>query len=445
MKKIRLLNLYFDFSHQNADNRSIDIPLENTRQHMQKNPDYSCYYLAKQPIFDRNNNTYGYELLFRSESNQEMAVFSDGDIATMRVATAGFIRAQEDIDQSKRIFVNFTENLIREGAPRALPSSVTVVEILEDTIPLPEVTEEIIQLKQEGYFIAIDDFTDSLQQEKLLDLADIIKIDILGKSFKEIEDLYQCVANKKTLKVAEKVEDQATFEFAHKLGFDFFQGYFFAQPENLSGKTLESTQSSRLRILSFLNDPAIDIDTIISLVSIDPTITYRLLRLLNSAAFGLSMKIESIRHAVTLLGINRMRYWLRMIVLSDLTGDTKPKELFLLALSRGRFLEELAREENTITHPDHMFLFGILSLVDVMLEMPFARILPHLPLSDGFKAGYSDHLSPMGLYLNLAIALERGNIGNIMELCGQLDISHHHVSLASLRAGQWLQEIASSF
>lgn len=411
---------------------------------MSNDSDYSCYFLAKQPIIDRKGNTYGYELLFRSNETQDFAEFSDGDIATMCVATSGFIRAQEDIDQSKRIFVNFTGNLIREGAPRALPSSVTVVEVLEDTIPLPEITDELIRLKQEGYFIAIDDYTGSLNQHELLNLADIIKVDILGRSFDEIESIYEGLSNKKALTVAEKVEDQGTYEFTRQLGFDFFQGYFFAKPENLTGKTLRSAQTSRLRIIASLNDPNLGTEEIISLVAIDPSITYRLLRFLNSAAFGFSMKIESIRHAVTLLGITRMRYWLRMIVLSDLVGEDKPQELFLLALNRGRFLEELAREEGGIVHPEHMFLFGMLSLVDVMLEIPFHRLVDDLPLSDGFKAGYTNPKSPMGIYLQLTVALERGRSSLIPDLCDRLDASHFHVMRASRRAGEWVQNIAGS-
>lgn len=407
--------------------------------------EYFYYYLARQPIFDRCGNTYGYELLFRSEAGIDTALIDDGDFATMRMATSGFIKSQELADQSKRIFVNFTERLILEGAPRALPPSVTVVEVLEDTIPLPPVTAEIIRLKQDGYFIAIDDYTGHTGQDELLDLADIIKVDVLTRSFSDIEAIFHSIKGKKALKVAEKVEDREMYNFLMQLGFDFFQGYFFAKPENLSGKTLHSLQTSRIRILATLTDPDLDTEKIIETVKVDPAITYRLLRLLNSAAFGFSMKIDSIRHAVTLLGTNRMRYWLRMIVLSDLVAPGKPEELLLLALSRGRFFEELALAGRCPAIPhEKMFLFGMLSLIDVMLDMPFAKILDKLPLSDSLKEGYTTADSPMAGYIHLARAMEQGHTEEFARFCELLDLPKKCVAEASLKAGEWILYIATA-
>ncbi len=407
--------------------------------------EYFYYYLARQPIFDRNGNTYGYELLFRSEADMDTAHIDDGDFATMRMATSGFIKSQEFADQSKRIFVNFTERLILDGAPRALPPSVTVVEVLEDTIPVPAVTAEIIRLKQDGYFIAIDDYTGHTSQEELLDLADIIKVDVLTRSFSEIEEIFHTIKSKKALKVAEKVEDRETYNFLLQLGFDFFQGYFFAKPENLSGKTLHSFQTSRMRILTAFNDPDLDTEKIIEIVKVDPAITYRLLRLLNSAAFGFSMKIDSIRHAVTLLGNNRMRYWLRMIVLSDLVAPGKPQELLLLALGRGRLFEELALAGKIpAIPPEKMFLFGMLSLIDVMLDMPFAKILDKLPLSDSLKEGYTTPDSPIAGYIHLTRAMELGNTEEFAHFCALLNLPKSSVAEASLKAGEWILHVATA-
>ncbi|MDK9708973.1 MAG: HDOD domain-containing protein [Desulforhopalus sp.] len=407
--------------------------------------EYFYYYLARQPIFDRRGNTYGYELLFRSAAGMDSALIDDGDLATMRMATSGFIKAQESIDQSKRIFVNFTEKLILDGAPRALPPAVTVVEVLEDTVPVPAVTAELIRLKQDGYFIAIDDYTGNTSQDVLLDLADIIKVDVLARSFAEIETIFHTISSKKALKVAEKVEDRATYNFLLQLGFDFFQGYFFAKPENLSGKTLHSFQASRMRILTALNDPNLDTEKIIDIVKVDPAITYRLLRLLNSAAFGFSMKIDSVRHAVVLLGNNRMRYWLRMIVLSDLVAPGKPQELLFLALSRGRLFEELALAGKIPAIPhEEMFLFGMLSLIDVMLDMPFTKILDNLPLSDRLKEGYTTAGSRMAGYLHLATALEMGDTEQFAQFCNFLELPKGSVAEASLKAGEWVLQVASA-
>ncbi len=401
------------------------------------------FYVAKQPILDRELRTYGYELLFRSGLDEKAAVIKDADFATGDVATYGFVRSQEDINQSKRIFINFTESLILEGAPRALPSSVTVIEVLENIASSPEIMEELIKLKQEGYLIAIDDFDNSRRtDEALLNIADIIKVDVLDKSQNEIEDIFNQIKEKKALKLAEKVESKSAYEFLHKLGFDFFQGFFFARPQNLTGKKIHSSQSSKIRILSAINNANLDTEKIIELVNSDPSITYRLLRLLNSAAFGLSMKIETIRHAVVLLGNSRMRYWLRMVILSDINAEDNPEELLLLALFRAKLLEKLAKEGFVPNlHPEVIFLFGMLSLLDIMLDTPFILIFNELPLSPNFQEGYVNPDSELGKYLILLISLENNEPKEIARLAEKLTIPVEDIAAAQYAAQQWIESI----
>lgn len=406
---------------------------------------FDFFYVARQPIVDKRGCTYGYELLFRSGRNQTRAEIENGDLATMTVATSGFISSQEKVDQSKRIFINFTERLIVEGAPRALPPTVTVIEILEDTRPSPEVMQELIKLKQDGYFIAIDDFEDSGTNDPLLDIADIIKVDVLGKTKEEITRIYKKIANKKVLPLAEKVENQNSYEFLLELGFEYFQGYFFAKPENLTGKKIRGSQTTKLRILSALNDPDINTDKLVDLVASDPSVTYRLLRLLNSAAFSFSMQIESVRHAVMLLGDIRICYWLRMVVLSDLISSDKPEELYLMALSRGKLLEELATGIRTSKDtPESLFLFGMLSLLDVMLDIPFRIIFDQLPLPDSFKEGYTNPHAPLAQYLKLLQALERDDRIRLDSCCETMNLLPHTVSVAALRADIWTDSIAGA-
>lgn len=401
------------------------------------------FYVAKQPILDRDQRTYGYELLFRTGLDEDAAIIKDADFATGDVATYGFVKTQEDINQSKRIFINFTESLILEGAPRALPSSVTVIEVLETIASSPEIMEELIKLKQEGYLIAIDDFDNSTEtDEALLNIADIIKVDVLDKNQEELVAIYNQIKDKKALKLAEKVESKSTFEFLHKLGFDFFQGFFFARPQNLAGKKIHASQSSKIRVLSVVNDENLDTEKIIKLVNADASITYRLLRLLNSAAFGLSMKIESVRHAVVLLGNSRMRYWLRMVILSDINTQDNPEELLLLALIRAKFLEELARNGHIPdVHPETMSLFGMLSLLDIMLDTPFPDIFKELPLSRSFQEGYINSGSTLGGYLKLIVSLENNDRSQITSYAEKLKIPLDALDPNLKEAHQWLAAI----
>ena len=404
---------------------------------------HDFFYVAKQPILDREQKTYGYELLFRTGLDEQAAVIKDADFATGDVATYGFVKTQEDINQSKRIFINFTESLILEGAPRALPSSVTVIEVLENIASSPEIMEELIKLKQEGYLIAIDDFDNSREtDEALLDIADIIKVDVLDKNPDEITILFNQIKDKKALKLAEKVESRSTFEYLHRLGFDFFQGFFFARPQNLTGKKIHSSQSSKIRVLSAINDVNLDTEKIIELVNADASITYRLLRLLNSAAFGLSMKIESVRHAVVLLGNSRMRYWLRMVVLSDINAKDNPEELLLLALVRAKFLEKLTQDGHIPNvHPETMSLFGMLSLLDIMLDTPFPTIFKELPLSQNFQDGYTNPDTPLGKYLALLISLENNDLDRPISFANQLAIPIEAIAASFHEAQQWVETI----
>ncbi|CAG37679.1 conserved hypothetical protein [Desulfotalea psychrophila LSv54] len=403
---------------------------------------YRVFQVARQPILDRQGKTYGYELLFRSGIDKTFAEIDDQDFATMSVATCGFSRSQDAVSQSKKVFINFTESLILQGAPRALPATLVIIEVLEDTAPSPEVIAELTSLKEDGYVIAIDDFEGDINNEALLDIADIIKVDVLGKSFAEIEQIYNLIKNKKAITLAEKVETHKDYQYLLGLGFDLFQGYFFATPENLTGKNLDTNYASKLRVLATLTTRNLEFKHIVEVVKADPSITFKLLKLLNSAAMGVAIEVTSIRHAVVLLGLTRITHWLRMVVMSDLTASNKPQELFTLALGRGKILEELAKAGQIPEHdPSIMFLFGLVSLLDVMLDMSMDVLVDTLPLIDAAKFGLTDPKTKMAQYLNLLIAIETVEKKNQQELCTSLKISEDSVLKAVLVANEWTNEL----
>lgn len=410
----------------------------------QTDKSYEQFYVARQPIFDRAGNTWGYELLFRNGSGANRAEISDQDFATMCVATCGFIESQRHVDQTKKICINFTENLILQGAARGLPSSVAVVEVLETVVPTDRILEELIGLKQQGYLVAVDDYMGAALQSPLLDIADIIKVDLLGKDVTWIEDIYASIKDKNALKLAEKVDNRETLALLKEIGFDLYQGFYFSQPENFSGRTLRSTDLARFRILQLIDNPDVSTEEMLKVVTADTSITYRLLRFLNSAAFGFSMKIGSVRHAIALLGSNRLRYWLRMVVMSDMLSANQNPELALMALNRGKFLEELALERQiTDAEPETMSLFGMLSLIDTMLEMPFEQILSELPLSQQIKSGYVETGSQFAQYLQLTAALERGDTARLEKMCEAMGIEQTVVGETSLRATAWTNSMAN--
>ena len=404
---------------------------------------YQYCYVARQPIFDNQNNTYGYELLFRNGESTNIAEIDDNDYATLSVATCGFIACQENLDQRNKIFINFTENLIMEQAPRGLPPTVTVIEILENISPSKELLQEIITLKQDGYTVAVDDYEGNAILDEFLDLADIIKVDILNKNFDQIKEIYEKIKDKKSLKLAEKVEDQEMLNFLKSLGFDLYQGFFFAKPENLTAKRLQASQITKLRTLKVINDPDLSPDALIDIIGVDPGITYRLLRYINSVAFGFSIKIDSVSHAVTLLGIKRLKYWIRMAVMSDIVSDKKTPEIYLMALNRGKFLEELTHDGiiNGV-NPDTMFLYGMLSLIDAMLNVSMDEVIDHLPLSKEILSGYVSGGCRFYKYLQLVKAIEKADTNQLVDICSDLSMNEKDVADASIRSTAWINSIA---
>jgi EAL and modified HD-GYP domain-containing signal transduction protein len=198
-----------------------------------------------------------------------------------------------------------------------------------------------------------------------------------------------------------------------------------------------------LRVIQQIEDPAVSTDQIIETINADPSITYRLLRLLNTAAFGFSMKITSVRHAVMLMGNRRLKYWLRMVALSDLMAENKTPELYTMALTRGRFLEELAVcGQLTRADAETLFLFGMLSLIEVMLDTPMETILSELPLPEEVKSGYLDEASYFSKCLELAVGIEQADIQRVSELCQSLKMKESKVAEASLHAITWANTIS---
>lgn len=405
---------------------------------------YEPFYVARQPILSRNLKTYGYELLFRQAENSTFAEINDPDLCTMCVATCGFIKALETTDQSKKIFVNFTEKLIIEGHYKALPASVTVIELLEDIEVSDRLLEELITIKQQGYLLAVDDFEGERNKDDILNLADIIKVDVLNKSHDEIRSIFDLIKNKKVLKLAEKVDNKKDYDFLHELGFDYFQGHFFAHPTHLSGRRIKSSLISNLRVLSEINNPDITTNKLVEIVNSDPSIAYRLLRLLNSAAFGFSMNIDSIRHAIVLLGTVRLIYWLQMVVLSGINNQGKPSELFVLALNRGRTLQELAPYcQCTHSTNDSLFLLGIFSLLHVMLDTPFTEVINFLPLSEKYQAAYIKREGEFGSLINLLESIENNDLDMLIQTAETLSIDTQVIYNAHIFALNWTDNIVN--
>lgn len=293
----------------------------------------------------------------------------------------------------------------------------------------------MIELKNEGYIIALDDFAGDDSYLEIMDYVDIIKLDCLEDDIRDIVRLKHEFSNTSCMFLAEKVDSETAFEDLKRHGVDLFQGYYFARPQVLKGQKLSSQHVSRLRLASAIEREELDMETILDAIKTDVSLSYRLLRYINSAAFSFRNKIGSIKQAMTLLGFNKIRHWLRLILYSDMVSSRVNPEILRLALQRAYFLNTVGdnRDRKSVS-PEHLFIVGMFSLLDVMLDTPMENVLEGLPLSDEIKETLLGRPTLLSDYISLAQAVECGRFELVDSLGGQLGLSEKIISESFLAA-----------
>lgn len=342
-------------------------------------------YVARQPIFNIKREVVAYELLYRS-SLENSSSFSDGDAATLSVINnTAFAMGMDTLTDGRRAFINFTKNLIIDDIPSLFQKEAVVVEILEDIIPDEAFIEACKKLKERGYILALDDFV--MENEwayPLMDLVDIIKVDFMLTTAEERRHIVQRFSNGKVRFLAEKVETEDVFAEAVAAGYHYFQGYFFSRPVVVRGKDIKSFATNYLQVMSEISKPEADFDKIAQIIETDLSMSYKLMRLVNSPAFYSVSKVKSIKQALARLGQKEIRKWTSVLMLRDMSKD-KPDEVARMSLLRGKFAELIAERLNLLPIKQEMFLTGLFSMLDVMMERPFGEILAEMPLADAIK------------------------------------------------------------
>ena len=290
-------------------------------------------FVGRQPIFNRDLEFIGAELLYR-DSRENRANVTDASAASSSTVVTAFTEIGIDNLVGKKgvAYVNFAEDMLLSPNTEALPPSKVVIEVLEHVPATPEVLQALQRLKDAGYTIALDDFIYTESRAALIPYADIVKIEVMDKV--TMHQTLEALAPYDVQLLAEKVEDQADMQLCLDLGFDFFQGYFLCKPEVVVGEKLPANRLATLQLLSKLSDPAVDFDHLVELVSADVSLTYRLLRYLNSAHFSLRQPLTDVRQAMGLLGYNKLRAWVALIALTSV--DDKPAELVRIGIVRAR-------------------------------------------------------------------------------------------------------------
>lgn len=385
-------------------------------------------FVGRQPIFASDLQVFGYELLFRT-GNHGAACFRDGDEATASVLLGAFTDiGMNTLVGDKKAFINLTRNLLVERKLACLPPDRVVLEILEDIEPDREAIEAVEELGAAGYTIALDDFVFREELQPLIELADIVKIEYPAIPASDLEEHIKHLRGSgvKTL-LAEKVETQEDFQRCLDLGCDLFQGYFFCRPQVVSGRKMQTNTASVIRLVSELQNPEITTDRVEELIQTDPTLSYRLLRFVNSASAATSRKIDSLKQAIALMGIARLRSLASIMLLTGL-DDIKPEELINLAMTRAKMCEWLAYCTGA-PNVDRYYTLGLFSVLDAMLDQPMEEVVEHLPLAAELNDALLNRTGPLGEMLTRVIAFENGECFDDESEFEQISSAYQHALL----------------
>jgi c-di-GMP-related signal transduction protein len=399
--------------------------------------------VARQAIFDRDRRVFGYELLFRSSAGLNAFDGTEGGFATQQVlANSLLVIGLENLVGTKKAFVNFGRTPLLQGWHASLPSASTVIEVLETVEPDAEIVEACRNLRVQGYQIALDDFVYRPEFEPLLDVADLVKVEIHSIPRPDHLLLIRSCKARGLEMLIERVETYEEFEWAKQAGYDYFQGYFFAKPVIMRGRQIPAAKVHCLRLLQEAQRPELDFDRLEMLILEDVSLSYQLLRFVNSPLFALTSTIKSIRQALMFFGETELRKWIVLATLAR-TAEDKPSELIRHSLVRARFCESVARLAHKGVEQS-AFLTGLFSLLDALIDRPLEETLSGMCLAPEITAvlrGGAPESGPLAGVYQLARAYEVADWQRVEEIALQLGIPEGTLSEAYCGAAGWAQQV----
>jgi len=342
-------------------------------------------FVARQPVFTKKKKIFGYELLFRL-GLENVFPDIDGDAATSKLLTNTFFSFElKEILAGKPGLVNFTRNLILQKIPLLFPKEHIIIEVLENIEPEPEVIKSLKELRQKGFRIALDDFNYDKKFLPMVALCSIIKFDIIATPLDTLGPVFKAIESQHPIcLLAEKIETYQEFEKAREMGFHLFQGYFFSKPQILSKKDISSAQITKLNLINEFGRPQLDLPKIEDLIKKDLSVSFKLLKFINSAYFKRPTPINTIKDAMTFLGTDELKKFIHVAVISDLS-ENKPNELIRSSVIRARMCELCGRMLKTHFTTDELFTIGLFSYLDAILDNPMKKILVNISFSDKVK------------------------------------------------------------
>lgn len=398
-------------------------------------------FVARQPIFDRHDGLSGYELLYRNTALSTVADGAAADAMCTDTVIHSFLDiGLDDLTDGHRAFVNCTREFLLDGQVELLPPGKVVIEVLETVGNDEAVVAACRRLAQRGYHLALDDYVDDSGFDALLGTVSIVKLDVLHKKPEELRTVLQRLRPFKVQVLAERVETMEMHKECMKLGFDLFQGYFYRRPELVTRKEIEVGQTAMLRLLNMLRDHETPDAAVESGFRSDPTLTYKLLRIVNSASIG-GRGIDSIGYAIRMVGRQMLYRWLALLMVSSMvTGNDVSDQLVYAALLRARLCELIAESSPQVRHPQALFMTGLFSMLDVLLRVPMCDVLSRVSVSDEIRQAVMEGSGPYAEPLLLADAYQRGEWDQVDLLASSLGVLPMQMAWLYTKSLTWVNE-----
>ncbi len=399
------------------------------------------YFLARQPIFDPKMKVIGYELFSYDGFDNLIPMDTKEDQFTSKVITKSFLLVNtESLTGGKKAFIRFSRNLLVNEIATLLDKDLIAIELSDNIPPDEKVLAACQKFKDSGYLMVLDDFNFQFSQMPFLQFADMVKVDS-GKTGSDVKkSVVERLKSKNIKSLMMNVESEEEFKEAVELGYDYFQGNFFRKPFIISGRDIPGYKLTYLQMLKEIHQPEIDFDKLEEIIKRDVSLTYKLLRLINSAAFGIMREIKSIKQALVLLGMREVKKWVALIALSDM-GKEKPEELVKNALLRAKFCESLGPLIGLKQQSSDLFLLGMFSLIDAFIDQPFHVIMEDLPLAKEIKMAMVGGESPYTPAYDLTLTYEAGQWREVSKLAAKLNIDEKKLPEIYLASLDWVSEV----
>ncbi|NCP63620.1 MAG: EAL domain-containing protein [Paraglaciecola sp.] len=378
-------------------------------------------FIARQPVLDRDKEVFAYELLFRDGKNNCYPDVVRDEATTKMIARNYLTLGLDDISCNKKSFINFQPNTVLQGIPRELDPENVIVELFDGTFSHDSLLTICKHVKNLGYKLALEGHRLDAKWQDYLPYLDMVKVNTTNSDYDAIAKNVNRYLESNLQLVADKIETQQDFAIFKEMGFDYFQGYFFARPESVSQKNIPTSKLTLVELMGASSSETFDVDNINSVIEHDVGLSYMLLRFINNPTINKRYKITSLRHALNYMGEVEIKKFIALLALANLSDD-KPNELLHLSLVRAKFCDLVGNEKGIGSNPPTGFLVGLFSLLDALLDQDMKTLVEKLPLVEEVKIALCGGQNDLSMYLLLVKAFESGNWLKVLRLAKILEI-----------------------